>query len=87
MHRIAVSLVAFTLVVASLATGALAQQKAPDFASADANKDGQVSYSELVIVVPTATQDQFNTADMDKSGGLSQTEFGGMSATMAPAAK
>ncbi len=46
-----------------------------DFARADQNTDGALSYDEVIAVMPAMTADQFNAADADGNGSLSQAEF------------
>ena len=46
-----------------------------DFAKADQNADGALSYDEIIAVMPDMTADQFKSADADGNGTLSQTEF------------
>ncbi len=46
-----------------------------DFASADANSDGAVTMEEVLAVMPGMTAEQFNAADADGSGTLSEEEF------------
>lgn len=46
-----------------------------DFARADQDTDGALSYQEVLAIMPTMTADQFKAADGDGNGTLSQTEF------------
>lgn len=76
MRKIAYSLAALALSATSFSTAVLAQQTpTPAFTTVNSDKSGEVSYGELQIVLPNVSQDQFNSADADKSGGLSETEF------------
>lgn len=50
-------------------------QQPPAFKSADKDGDGVVSPSEMKMVMPDMTQAQWDQADADKSGGLSETEY------------
>jgi len=46
-----------------------------DFAKADVNKDGKVMFQELVVIMPSASEDKFKAADADGDGALSEIEF------------
>lgn len=70
MKKILVSVLAL-----GLATSAMAQTAAPDFAAADADKSGDISLAEAQVVWPDLTADAFTAADTDASGALSQEEF------------
>ena len=48
---------------------------AMDFATVDADSDGQVTLDEAKAAGIEWTEDQFAAADVDKSGGLSEAEF------------
>jgi len=61
------------LAVVTLASPAFAQ--AVDFAAADANADGKVTWEEVQKAAPNVTEDQFKAADADQSGDLSQEEL------------
>ncbi|HTJ57519.1 MAG TPA: hypothetical protein VL418_08160 [Devosiaceae bacterium] len=81
MSKLSYSLFGLALAAGSLTTGALAQQSpTPDFQTIDSDKNGEVSFSELQIALPNATQEQFNSADADKSGGLNPTELASITA-------
>jgi hypothetical protein len=70
MKKIIISLVAL-----SFSTAAFAQAAAPDFAGADADKSGGVSWTEAQVLWPDLTEDQYKAADADTSGELSAEEF------------
>ncbi|MBN9035067.1 MAG: hypothetical protein J0H53_03270 [Rhizobiales bacterium] len=61
------------LAVATLASPAFAQ--AVDFATADADANGKVTWEEVQKAAPNVTEDQFKAADADQSGDLSQEEL------------
>jgi hypothetical protein len=46
-----------------------------DFASVDANADGEVTLEEAMAAGLTWTEEQFNAADTDGNGTLSAEEF------------
>jgi hypothetical protein len=46
-----------------------------DFVSVDANADGEVTFEEAAAAGLPWTQEQFNAADTDGSGTLSEEEF------------
>ncbi len=73
-----------TLAAIGLSTAAFAQAAAPDYATADADKSGDVSLAEAQVIWPALTQEQFTAADTDGNGSLSQAEFEAYAAT-APA--
>lgn len=80
-----------TLLVSVLAlglatSGAFAQTAAPDLATVDADKSGDVSFAEAQLVWIDLTADAFTAADADASGALSQAEFDAHVATL-PAAQ
>jgi len=58
-----------------LGTGAALAQTTPDFATTDGDRSGEVSFGELNVQYPQVTEAEFNTADIDKSGGLNEEEF------------
>lgn len=47
----------------------------PDRAKLDINRDGKVDYSEARAARPDFTQDQFNKADANRDGQLSDDEW------------
>jgi hypothetical protein len=86
MKKILVSILALGIAT----TGAMAQDAAapaaPDLATIDADKSGDVSFAEAQLVWVDLTADAFAAADSDASGALSQTEFDAYVATL-PAAQ
>lgn len=85
MKTILVSVLALGLAT----TGAMAQDAspaAPDFATIDADKSGDVSFAEAQLVWIDLTEDAFKSADADASGALSQAEYDAYVATL-PAAQ
>ncbi|GHA24601.1 hypothetical protein GCM10007989_20330 [Devosia pacifica] len=67
----------FTVAVAAMGltvTGAMAQA-APSFADLDADASGELSYDEMIVGWPEYTQEDFDAADADVSGGISETEL------------
>jgi len=64
--------------VAALSLGVLtaaAHAATVDFATADADHNGEVTMTELLAVMKTVTPEQFAAADTDKSNTLNQSEF------------
>ncbi len=59
-----ISITAFTAIAAT-----------SDFKAADKNGNGTVSYEELIVLMPSASQKQFAAADIDGSGELSKEEY------------
>ena len=45
------------------------------FATIDTDMSGAISFEELAVLVPTASQDQFAAADTDDDGELSEAEY------------
>lgn len=45
------------------------------FAAADANSDGALTMEEMLTVMPSITAEQFQAADADGNGSLSEAEF------------
>lgn len=67
------------LTVAAFASPVFAQT--PDFATADADSSGAVSWEELQAAWPGADEEKFKAADADQSGDLNENEFGTFSAS------
>ena len=63
------------LVFAASLFSASAMAAEGDFAKADQNTDGALTYDEVIAVMPAMTSDQFKAADADGNGTLSQAEF------------
>ncbi|WP_131798336.1 hypothetical protein [Devosia elaeis] len=80
MRRIALGLAALTLA----ASAALAQTPLT-FAEVDLDGNGELSFEELSAVWPDLTQDEFNRADVNMSGGLSPDELNALQPATLPA--
>jgi hypothetical protein len=52
-----------------------AQAKGLEFDKIDTDKNGFVSMKELLVVLPTVTDAQFQLADVSNDGQLSEIEF------------
>ena len=63
--------IAFATVFAATAASAAEG----DFAKADQDTDGALTYQEILAVMPAMTAEQFKAADADGDGSLSQAEF------------
>lgn len=65
------------MTAAALTTFALvsAQAEGLKFEAVDTDESDSVSMTELVTAMPTITEDQFEVADADGDGELSQEEF------------
>ena len=68
-------LLLMTAAAITLSVGGALAQNTPDFATTDGDKSGEVTFSELILQYPDVSQEQFDTADADKSGGLNEKEF------------
>ena len=64
---------AIVFATAFASTAALAAEG--DFAKADVNTDGALTMEEAVAAMPDLTAEQFNAADADQNGSLSEDEF------------
>ncbi len=80
MRKIALSLAVLGLT----ATAALAQTPT-SFADVDTDANGELSFAELVLIWPDLTQDEFDTADRDVSGGLTADELNTLQPSALPA--
>jgi len=67
-----------TLSVVAFTAPAFAQ--AADFATADADSSGAVSWEEVQAALPDVTEEQFKAADADANGDLSEEEFATLTA-------
>lgn len=78
----------FALALLALASACSGGDK-DSFRTVDHDKNGNVSYEELLFVFPDATPDLFARQDHDHDGGLSETEYAafaqGDAKTIAPA--
>ena len=70
------------LVVLGLSTSLAFAQTPTSFADVDSDGNGELSYAELQLVWSDLTQQEFDAADADGSGGLSPDELN----TLQPAA-
>ena len=64
--------IAFALGTMFVSTATFA---AADFATVDANADGQISMEEAAVRMPEMTAEQFKAADADGDGSLSAAEY------------
>ncbi len=80
MKKIALGLVALTFA----GSAALAQTPLT-FADVDTDGNGELSYSELVLVWPDLTEEEFNAADLNMSGGLDPDELNALQPSTLPA--
>ena len=80
MRRIALGLFALTLA----ASTAMAQTPLT-FAEVDLDGNGELSYEELILVWPDLTQEEFDRADTNMSGGLSADELNALQPSTLPA--
>lgn len=81
MHKIALGLAALGLSV----TAAFAQAPT-SFADVDTDGNGELSFAELQAVWADLTQQEFDGADADMSGGLSPDELNSLQPSALPAA-
>ncbi|ODT80053.1 MAG: hypothetical protein ABS76_17855 [Pelagibacterium sp. SCN 64-44] len=80
MRRIAMGLVALTF-----ATATAFAQTPLTFAEVDLDGNGELSFEELQAVWPDLTEDDFNRADVNMSGGLSPDELNALQPSTLPA--
>jgi hypothetical protein len=66
-------------ILIAIASGAMfmsgAAFAAEDFATADANSDGQVTMEEAAAAAPEITMEKFQAADANGDGALSAEEY------------
>jgi len=74
MKKLAILAAAAATALTFGAVGVYAQAGG-DFATADANKDGSVTFEEAMGQYNTLPQDIFNQADANKDGKLDETEY------------
>jgi len=79
MRKIALTLFA----LGALAAPALAQTPLT-FADVDADGNGELSFAELQVVWPDITQEEFDAADLDGSGGLNPDELNSLQPAAVP---
>jgi hypothetical protein len=80
MHRLALSLA----VIGLTATAAFAQTPT-SFADVDTDANGELSFAELQLIWPDLTQQEFDGADSDGSGGLTPDELNTLQPATLPA--
>lgn len=80
MRKFAIALAA----LGAFAMPALAQTPLT-FADVDADANGELSFLELQVVWPDLTQEEFDAADLDQSGGLNVDELNGLQPSTLPA--
>jgi hypothetical protein len=80
MHKLAMS-----LAIATLSASVAFAQTPTSFADVDTDSNGELSFAELVIVWTDLTQEEFDTADLDASGGLTADELNALQPATLPA--
>ena len=55
------------------------------FADVDTDANGELGFVELQVVWPDLTQEEFDAADLDQSGGLNADELNGLQPSTLPA--
>lgn len=79
MRKIALGLAAL------LMAGSAALAQTPlTFADVDTDGNGELSFAELLVVWPDLTQQEFDLADIDGSGGLSIEELNSLQPSTLP---
>ncbi len=77
--------IALGLVALSLASSAALAQTPLTFADVDTDGNGELSYAELVQVWSDLTEEEFNAADLNMSGGLDPDELNTLQPSTLPA--
>jgi hypothetical protein len=80
MHKLALS-----LAVLGLSATAVFAQTPTNFADVDTDTNGELSFAELQLVWTDLTQEEFDTADADTSGGLTPDELNTLQPATLPA--
>ncbi|KRA44907.1 hypothetical protein [Devosia sp. Root635] len=80
MHKIALS-----LAVLGLSAGAAFAQTPTSFVDVDTDANGELSFAELQLIWTDLTQDEFDGADADASGGLTPDELNSLQPSTLPA--
>ncbi|MET3927824.1 EF-hand domain-containing protein [Devosia sp. 2618] len=80
MHKIALSLAAL-----ALSASAVMAQTPTSFADVDTDGNGELSFVELQVAWPDLTQQEFDAADADNSGGLTPEELNSLQPSAIPA--
>lgn len=77
--------IALSLAVLGLSATAAFAQTPTSFADVDADANGELSFVELQVAWPDLTQAEFDTADIDKTGGLTPDELNSLQPSALPA--
>ncbi|MGB3337008.1 MAG: hypothetical protein WBA73_07515 [Devosia sp.] len=80
MHKLALS-----LAVLGLSATAVFAQTPTNFADVDTDATGELSFAELQLVWTDLTQEEFDAADADTSGGLTPDELNTLQPATLPA--
>ena len=80
MHKLALSLATI-----ALATTAVLAQTPTSFADVDTDANGELGFAELQVVWTDLTQEEFDAADIDASGGLTPDELNTLQPATLPA--
>lgn len=78
MKKTIITLTALTFLGATSAAFA----QAASFTDLDTDQSGDLTLQEVQVAMPDLTQDQFNAADADGNGTLSQDEFTALQSSM-----
>jgi hypothetical protein len=76
--------IALSVAIAGLSATAAFAQTPTTFADVDADANGELSFAELVVAWPDLTQAEFDSADADKSGGLTADELNTLQPSAVP---
>ncbi|WP_186400770.1 hypothetical protein [Stappia sp. P2PMeth1] len=63
------------IAVAALTFSGSAYAQDTSFASADLDQSGDLTFSEVIAVLPNVTEEAFAAADADGNGVLSEAEY------------
>jgi hypothetical protein len=77
--------IALGVAALAFASSAALAQTPLTFADVDTDGNGELSYSELVLVWPDLGEDEFNAADLNLSGGLDPDELNTLQPSTLPA--
>ncbi|KQX38907.1 hypothetical protein ASD04_09685 [Devosia sp. Root436] len=80
MHKIAL-----TLAILGLSAGAALAQTPTSFVDVDTDANGELSFAELQLIWTDLTQEEFDSADADASGGLTPDELNSLQPATLPA--
>jgi len=78
--------IAMSFAILGMSAGAAFAQMDTPFADIDTDTSGEINFAELQVSWPDTTQEAFDAADTDASGGLSTEEFDALQASMTPEA-